>query len=45
MLMIPAVMGLVWVLENSLPQLGVNSDVVLATQPYLHALIWSRLLC
>ena len=40
-LMIPAVMGLVWALEISLPQLGVNSDVVLATRPYLHALIWS----
>ena len=39
--MIPAVMGLVWVLESSLPLLGVTSDVVLATRPYLHALIWS----
>ena len=39
--MIPAVMGLVWLLESFLPQLGVNSDVVLATRPYLHALIWS----
>jgi len=35
------VMGLVWLLESLLPQLGVNSDVRLATQPYLHALIWS----
>src|SRR6185295_18616534 len=40
-LMIPPVMGLVWALEMSLPQLGVNSDVVFATRTYLHALIWS----
>jgi MATE family multidrug resistance protein len=40
-LMIPAVMGLVWTLERMLPQMGVNSEVVLATRPYLHALIWS----
>lgn len=40
-LMIPAVMGLVWTLERMLPQMGVNNEVVLATRPYLHALIWS----
>jgi multidrug resistance protein, MATE family len=40
-LMIPAVMGLIWMLEALLPNLGVNSEVLLATRPYLHALIWS----
>ena len=40
-LMIPAVMGMVWTLEQILPALGVNREVLLATQPYLHALIWS----
>lgn len=40
-LMIPPVMGLIWMLERILPQLGVNSAVLLATRPYLHALIWS----
>jgi MATE family, multidrug efflux pump len=41
LLMIPAVMSMVWTLEQILPALGVNREVLLATQPYLHALIWS----
>jgi MATE family multidrug resistance protein len=40
-LMIPLVMGAVWMLEGILPGLGVNREVLRATQPYLHALIWS----
>ncbi|MBZ5636065.1 MAG: MATE family efflux transporter [Acidobacteriia bacterium] len=40
-LMIPLVMGAVWVLEGILPSLGVDQTVLLATRPYLHALIWS----
>jgi MATE family multidrug resistance protein len=40
-LMIPPVMGFVWMLDRILPQLGVDRDVLLATRPYLHALIWS----
>ena len=40
-LMIPLVMGGVWVLEGILPSLGVNQTVMRATRPYLHALIWS----
>jgi len=40
-LMIPVVMGAVWMLEKILPNLGVDAEVLRATQPYLHALIWS----
>jgi MATE family, multidrug efflux pump len=40
-LMIPVVMGAVWVLEGILPNLGVDRQVLRATRPYLHALIWS----
>ena len=40
-LMIPVVMGAVWALEGILPDFGVNRTVLLATRPYLHALIWS----
>lgn len=40
-LMIPVVMGAVWALEGILPSFGVNRTVLLATRPYLHALIWS----
>ena len=40
-LMIPLVMGAVWMLEAALPSLGVNKEVLGATRPYLHALIWS----
>jgi MATE family multidrug resistance protein len=40
-LMIPWVMGAVWVLEEILPSLGVDREVLRATQPYLRALIWS----
>ena len=40
-LMIPVVMGAVWVLEGILPNLGVDPEVLRATRPYLHALIWS----
>jgi MATE family multidrug resistance protein len=40
-LMIPLVMGGVWALEEILPNLGVDAEVLRATRPYLHALIWS----
>ncbi|MCU1338784.1 MAG: efflux family protein [Bryobacterales bacterium] len=40
-LMIPVVMGAVWLLEGILPSLGVDREVLGATRPYLHALIWS----
>jgi multidrug resistance protein, MATE family len=40
-LMIPLVMGMIWALEGILPHLGVDPEVLRATQPYLHALIWS----
>src|SRR6202047_5403253 len=40
-LMIPVVMGAVWVLEAILPSLGVDREVLRAIRPYLHALIWS----
>lgn len=40
-LMIPLVMGAVWALEAILPGLGVNTEVLQAIRPYLHALIWS----
>jgi MATE family multidrug resistance protein len=40
-LMIPIVMGAVWILEGILPSLGVDQTVLSATQPYLRALIWS----
>jgi MATE family multidrug resistance protein len=40
-LMIPFVMGAVWVLEAMLPSFGVDQQVLRATRPYLHALIWS----
>ncbi|MGH9646670.1 MAG: MATE family efflux transporter [Bryobacteraceae bacterium] len=40
-LMIPLVMGAVWALEGLLPSFGVNGEVLGATRPYLHALIWS----
>jgi MATE family multidrug resistance protein len=40
-LMIPIVMGAVWILEGILPSLGVDQTVLRATQPYLRALIWS----
>jgi MATE family, multidrug efflux pump len=40
-LMIPVVMGAVWILEGILPSLGVDREVLRATRPYLHALIWS----
>ncbi len=41
LLMIPVVMGAVWALEGILPGFGVDRTVLLATRPYLHALIWS----
>jgi multidrug resistance protein, MATE family len=34
-------MGMIWALEGILPHLGVDPEVLRATQPYLHALIWS----
>ena len=40
-LMIPMVMGSVWMLEGILPGLGVDREVLRATQPYLHTLLWS----
>jgi MATE family multidrug resistance protein len=40
-LMIPVVMGAVWIMEGILPGLGVDPEVLRATRPYLHALIWS----
>jgi MATE family multidrug resistance protein len=40
-LMIPVVMGAVWMLERILPSLGVDREVLRAIRPYLHALIWS----
>jgi multidrug resistance protein, MATE family len=40
-LMIPLVMGMIWALEGILPHLGVDPEVLRATQPYLHVLIWS----
>jgi len=40
-LLIPAVMGGVWTLEQILPRLGVDAAVHSATKPYLGALIWS----
>ena len=40
-LMFPMVMAAVWTLEAILPSLGVNREVLGATRPYLHALIWS----
>jgi multidrug resistance protein, MATE family len=40
-MLIPVAMGAVWALERILPRFGVNQTVLRATQPYLHALIWS----
>ena len=40
-LMIPLVMGAIWALEGILPSFGVAKEVLDATRPYLHALIWS----
>jgi MATE family multidrug resistance protein len=41
LLLIPAVMGLVHVLDVLLPGLGIDAGVVRDTRPYLHALNWS----
>jgi len=40
-LMIPLVMGAIWILEAILPSFGVDQTVLRAIRPYLHALIWS----
>src|ERR1700758_389634 len=40
-LMIPVVMGSIWAVEKVLPEFGVNQEVLRATGPYLHALVWS----
>ena len=41
LLLIPVVMGAIWVMEGILPSLGVDPDVLRATRPYLHVLNWS----
>jgi len=41
LLLIPVVMGAVWAFNPVLPLFGIRPEVLHATWPYLHALIWS----
>ncbi|HEY4360067.1 MAG TPA: MATE family efflux transporter [Bryobacteraceae bacterium] len=41
LLLIPIVMAAVWAFNPLLPLFGIRPDVLHATWPYLHALIWS----
>jgi len=41
LLLIPVVMGAIWVMEWILPSLGIDGEVLRAARPYLHVLNWS----